>query len=61
MKTFNTKPARRLANVGVDPPMSTSLTNGSRVGIIGAGPAGSFFAFFMLKMAESVGLEVSSV
>ncbi len=59
MKTFNTKPARRLANVGVDPPMSTSLTNGSRVGIIGAGPAGSFFAFFMLKMAESVGLELS--
>jgi len=34
------------------------LSDGSRVGVIGGGPAGSFFSFFLLTMAESIGLEL---
>jgi flavin-dependent dehydrogenase len=34
------------------------LEDGSRVAVIGGGPAGSFFAFFLLKMAEAVDLDV---
>jgi len=35
------------------------LRDGSRVGVIGGGPAGSFFSIFLLSMAESIGLEVA--
>jgi len=38
---------------------SLSLSDGSRVAVVGGGPAGSFFAFFLLKMAESVGLDLA--
>jgi len=34
------------------------LEEGSRVAVIGGGPAGSFFSFFLLKMAEAVDLEL---
>ncbi len=34
------------------------LTDGSRVGVVGGGPAGSFFSFFLLSMAESIDLEI---
>ena len=34
-----------------------ALANGSRVGVIGGGPAGSFFSFFFLKAASRVDLE----
>lgn len=34
------------------------LTDGSRVGVVGGGPAGSFFAFFLLQLAERVGLRL---
>lgn len=33
------------------------LQDGSRVAVIGAGPAGSMFSYFFLSMAETVGLE----
>lgn len=35
------------------------LANGARVGVIGGGPAGSFFSYFLLSMAESAGLDVA--
>ncbi len=35
------------------------LSDGSRVAVIGGGPAGSFCSFFLLNMADSVGLAVS--
>ena len=35
------------------------LDHGSRIGVIGGGPAGSFFAYFLLKMAESLGLQIT--
>ncbi len=37
---------------------ATSLQDGSRVAVIGAGPAGSMFSYFLLGMAETVGLEL---
>jgi len=34
------------------------LKDGSRVAVIGGGPAGSFFSYFLLGMAERVGLNI---
>jgi flavin-dependent dehydrogenase len=34
------------------------LEDGSKVAVIGGGPAGSFFSFFLLKMAEAIDLEL---
>ena len=36
----------------------TVLQDGSRIAVIGAGPAGSMFSYFLLTMAETVGLDV---
>ncbi len=33
-------------------PDNLKLTNGSRVGVIGGGPSGSFFSYFLLDMAQ---------
>jgi flavin-dependent dehydrogenase len=35
-----------------------TLDDGSRVAVIGGGPAGSFFSFFLLEMAHRVGREI---
>jgi flavin-dependent dehydrogenase len=35
------------------------LDTGSRIAVIGGGPAGSFFAYFLLTMAERVGMDLS--
>lgn len=35
------------------------LDSGSRVGVVGGGPAGSFFSYFLLEMSRRIGLEVS--
>jgi flavin-dependent dehydrogenase len=34
------------------------LDDGARVGVVGAGPAGSLFAYFLLEMAARVGLDL---
>jgi flavin-dependent dehydrogenase len=34
------------------------LESGSRVAVVGSGPAGSFFSYFLLGMAERMGLEL---
>jgi flavin-dependent dehydrogenase len=39
-------------------PSNLQLTNGSRVAVMGGGPAGSFFSYFALDMAERVGLDI---
>lgn len=36
-----------------------SLQNGSRIAVIGGGPAGSFFAHFALKRARKAGLDIA--
>ena len=35
-----------------------TLQDGSRVAVVGGGPAGSFFSFFLLKMAAAINLEI---
>lgn len=35
-----------------------TLQDGSRVAVVGGGPAGSFFSYFLLKMAEAINLEL---
>ena len=37
---------------------SKPLQDGSRVAVVGAGPSGSMFSYFLLNMAESLGLEL---
>jgi hypothetical protein len=34
------------------------LDSGSRIAVIGGGPAGSFFSYFLLAMAERVGMDL---
>jgi flavin-dependent dehydrogenase len=41
-----------------DDKKSMKLTDGSRVGVIGGGPAGSFFTFFLLEMAGRAGKKI---
>ena len=35
-----------------------ALQDGSRIAVVGGGPSGSFFAYFLLKMADAIDLEV---
>lgn len=35
------------------------LGDGSRVAVIGGGPAGSFFSYFLLDMAGRVGMDIN--
>lgn len=37
---------------------SLRLVDGSRVGVIGGGPAGTFFSYFLLEMADRMGLDL---
>lgn len=38
---------------------ASELQDGSKVAVIGAGPAGSMFSYFLLSMAESIDLDVN--
>src|SRR5512132_912074 len=53
-RTFN----RLLMNIQKKIPTSLALDDGSRVAVIGGGPAGSFFSYFLLDMAERTGLKI---
>lgn len=50
---------KNLASYFAEEDERLALADGSRIGVIGGGPAGSFFAFFVFRMAESVGLNIS--
>lgn len=50
--------AGALAALQSDEEGELSLHDGSRVAVIGGGPAGSLFSYFLLQMAENVGLEI---
>ncbi len=39
-------------------PAALKLDDGSRVAVLGAGPAGSFFGYFLLDMAQSLGVRI---
>jgi hypothetical protein len=34
------------------------LDDGSQIAVIGGGPAGSFFSYFLLDIAERVGIDI---
>ncbi len=40
-------------------PSGLQLDDGSQIAVIGGGPAGSFVSYFLLDMAERVGMEIS--
>ncbi len=35
------------------------LEDGARIAVIGGGPAGSFFSYFVLKFAKALGMDIS--
>ena len=35
-----------------------TLRDGERIAVIGGGPAGSFFSYFLLKMADAIDLDI---
>ena len=51
-------PNQALASAFAAGPSELALEDGSRVGVIGGGPAGTFFAYFILRIARSIGLEI---
>ena len=46
-------------NNEVEPPNQFELVDGSQVGVIGSGPAGSLFSYYLLEMAERMGLDLN--
>jgi flavin-dependent dehydrogenase len=44
--------------MGRGPNSSLVLDDGARVGVVGGGPAGSLFSYFLLQVAERVGLDL---
>jgi len=54
----NTALSSALNTAPTPPPSDLVLSDGSRVGVIGGGPAGSFFTHFLLDMAERVGVGI---
>ena len=49
---------RRWMLIGKKNASSMRLDHGSHVAVIGGGPAGSFFSYFLLDMAERIGLKI---
>ena len=50
--------SQTLASAFAAEPGELTLEDGARVGVIGGGPAGTFFAHFILRIARSIGLEI---
>jgi len=50
--------ADSFSSLVVDEGSDFTLRDGSRVAVVGGGPAGSFFSYFLLKMAEAIDLDV---
>jgi flavin-dependent dehydrogenase len=53
-----TKFAENQANSKQKKESELKLVDGSRIGVIGGGPAGSFFSYFTLDMAERLGTNI---
>ncbi len=51
--------ADSFSSLVIDEGSEFTLTHGSRVAVVGGGPAGSFFSYFLLKMAETIDLDVA--
>ncbi|MBK5099044.1 MAG: hypothetical protein JJE01_14805 [Gemmatimonadetes bacterium] len=50
--------ADSFSSIPMDAGTDLNLQDGSRVAVIGGGPAGSFFTFLLLKMAEEIDLDL---
>jgi len=50
--------ADSFASVVEDTNKDFKLQDGSRVAVVGGGPAGSFFSYFLLKMASAIDLDI---
>ena len=50
--------ADSFSNIVEDDERDFTLRNGSRIAVIGGGPAGSFFSYFLLKMAQAIDLDI---
>ena len=50
--------ADAFADLGAESAGECELRDGSRIAVVGGGPSGSFFSYFLLKMAEAIDLEL---
>jgi flavin-dependent dehydrogenase len=50
--------ADAFADMVEDKAQDFNLQDGSRVAVVGGGPSGSFFSFFLLRMAEAIDLDL---
>jgi len=50
--------ADSFAKLAVEEEKEFGLQDGSRIAVVGGGPAGSFFSYFLLKMAQAIDLEL---
>jgi flavin-dependent dehydrogenase len=55
---FSSMDIQRISRPVSDRKSSISLENGSRVAVMGGGPAGSFFSYFLLGLAERLGIDL---
>jgi len=53
-----TSVADAFADLGTGDASEFELRDGSRIAVVGGGPAGSFFSYFLLKMAAAIDLEI---
>jgi flavin-dependent dehydrogenase len=53
-----TSVADSFADLPVTEEKDFGLQDGSRIAVVGGGPAGSFFSYFLLKMAQAIDLEL---
>ena len=52
--------ADAFSHIGEDEEKEFVLRDGSRIAVVGGGPAGSFFSYFLLKMAEAIDLGLAA-
>jgi len=57
-RSADTSVVDSFSSLSDDEEAGLSLSNGSRVAVVGGGPSGSFFAFFLLKMAAAIDLDI---
>ena len=57
-RSADTSVADSFSSLTAEEGTGLSLKNGSRIAVVGGGPSGSFFAFFLLKMAAAIDLDI---
>ena len=57
-RSTDTSVADSFSSLADDEETGLTLSNGSRIAVVGGGPSGSFFSFFLLKMAAAIDLDI---